>query len=192
MSLPPVLQCDGCGQPATPEHVTRRLQRLEWMTRYRPVHVGTILLGAISPERDTDFLYSTAGSAFAGEGLRALQAVGLSAEGKSKDAVLSDFQRRGMLLGFVLECPLNAGLSDPVEIQNLLQTRLGLLLARIRRSYRPKRLIPVSTLLSPLLQVLTEKELACTVLLDSGKPFDLEASDADNVATRLRAALAAT
>ena len=31
------LRCDGCGQAASPEHMARRLRRLEWTTRYRPV-----------------------------------------------------------------------------------------------------------------------------------------------------------
>src|SRR5437899_12101620 len=43
------LPCDGCGQAATAEHIARRLQRLEWTTRYRPVHIHTLLLGAYSP-----------------------------------------------------------------------------------------------------------------------------------------------
>ena len=49
--------CDGCGQPASSEHTARRLQRLEWATRYRPIHLHTLLLGAISPADDANFLY---------------------------------------------------------------------------------------------------------------------------------------
>src|SRR5207253_8014232 len=49
------LVCDGCGQAATAEHIARRLQRLEWTTRYRPVHIHALLLGAFSPLRDEEF-----------------------------------------------------------------------------------------------------------------------------------------
>src|SRR3984893_2546309 len=52
------LRCDGCGQPASPEHIARRLQRLEWMTRFRPIHLHTLLLGAFSPLVPAEFLYA--------------------------------------------------------------------------------------------------------------------------------------
>jgi hypothetical protein len=179
-----LLLCDGCGQPASPEHTTKRLLRLEWMTRYRPVHVGTVLLGAISPVQDADFLYSeTAG--FAGEANSVLAAIGVASAGKSKDAILSEVQRGGFLLGYVLECPLNADLGDPAEVQALLRSRLPLLLARIRRSFRPKRVAPISSLLSPLLASLTEKELGCAIVLDGGKPFALDGAAPERAAMRL-------
>jgi hypothetical protein len=184
-----LLQCDGCGQPASPEHFTKRLQRLEWMTQYRPVHVGTVILGAISPRLDRDFLYSDAGE-FAGEAKRVLVAAGVSSVVTSKDATLSEFQRGGFLLGYVLECPLNDGSGDPAAVQALLKSRLALLLARIRRSYRPKRIAPISTLLSPLLGSLTEKDLGCAVVLEGDKPFALDGDASDEAATRLGQVLA--
>src|ERR1700754_1286376 len=99
------LLCDGCGQVASPEHVTRRLQRLEWMTRYRPVHVGTVLLGAYSPDAEVDFLYAETPE-ITGEGTHLLTAAGIHAAAKKKEAILTEFQRGGLLLGYVLECPL--------------------------------------------------------------------------------------
>src|SRR5208283_736012 len=100
------LSCDGCGQSASPEHIARRLQRLEWTTRYRPLHIGALLLGGISPQSDEDFLYA---AQFKGEAVRLLEAVGISTSGKSSEAVLSEFQRGGFLLTHVLECPLEIG-----------------------------------------------------------------------------------
>src|SRR5579863_2896545 len=99
------LLCDGCGQPASAEHVTRRLLRLEWMTRYRPVDVGTAFLGADSPDAESGFLYAEAAE-LTGAAARVLSAVGISSERKSKEVILSEFQRGGFLLGYVLECPL--------------------------------------------------------------------------------------
>ncbi len=75
------LRCDGCGQTASPAHVAQRLQRLEWTTRYRPVHIGALLLGAIAPREDAEFLYAPEGK-FAGEAKRVLQATGVSTSGK--------------------------------------------------------------------------------------------------------------
>src|SRR6266571_3195402 len=74
------LPCDGCGQAATAEHIARRLQRLEWTTRYRPVHIHTLLLGAYSPLRDEEFLYASDGE-FGGEAAQILDAVGISTAG---------------------------------------------------------------------------------------------------------------
>src|SRR5580698_3347257 len=95
-----ILLCDGCGQAASAEHVTRRLRRLEWMTRYRPVHVGTVLLGAYSPDADSDFLYAET-TEITGEAGRVLSAVGIAPKGKTKEEILSEFQRGGFLLGYV-------------------------------------------------------------------------------------------
>src|ERR1700719_4046795 len=138
------LHCDGCGQLASPEHIARRLQRLEWTTRFRPVHIGTVVLGAVAPHDDSEFIYSPAG-AWYGEATFLLTAAGLTLEGKSPELTLAEFQRGGLFLTHVLECPFEGG---PVgDIQQLLANRLPAVLARIRRSLKPKRLAPVSMVL---------------------------------------------
>src|SRR4029077_20020276 len=96
------LRCDGCGQAASPEHIAKRLQRLEWTTRHRPVHIGTLLLGAIAPQNDSEFLYAEGGE-FAGEAGIILEAAGLPTRGKYAEATLAEFQRGGFLLTHVLE-----------------------------------------------------------------------------------------
>src|SRR5213593_3601449 len=60
------LPCDGCGQAASAEHIARRLRRLEWATRFRPVHIHTLLLGGVAPREDAEFLYAP-GDEFRGE-----------------------------------------------------------------------------------------------------------------------------
>src|SRR5215510_13443083 len=70
------LQCDGCGQMGTPGHIARRLRRLEWATRYRPVHIQTLLLGGVAPREDAEFLYAP-GEEFRGEAHNLLLAVGI-------------------------------------------------------------------------------------------------------------------
>src|ERR1700688_3058321 len=109
--------CDGCGQPASPEHIARRLQRLEWTTRFRPIHISGLLLGGVSPLAEEDFLYA---GKFSGEAGRLLEAVGISTAGKSSDAVLSEFQRGGCLVTHVLECPLEAGQAGESACEALL------------------------------------------------------------------------
>lgn len=181
------LRCDGCGQAASPEHVARRLQRLEWTTRYRPVHISTLLLGAVAPQNDSDFIYSPAG-ARKGEAKVLLAAAGLSPEGKPAEATLAEFQRGGFFLTHVLECPLEHGASG--NIQQLIANRLPALLARIRRSLKPRRLAPISMLLEQFLPALNSGDLPCAILLDQGKPFAFDGDAATETALRLQSALA--
>jgi len=180
------LRCDGCGQPASPEHVARRLQRLEWTTRYRPVHIGTLLLGAVAPQSDAEFIYFPA-SAWDGEAKMLLAAVCATLEGKSGEATLAEFQRRGFLVTHVLECPLEDGAGG--EILELIGNRLPAVLARIRRSLKPKRLAPISKWLEQFLPAFTASELPGEMLLDEGEPFALDGDDASEAAVRLRDAV---
>jgi hypothetical protein len=182
------LRCDGCGQAASPEHIAQRLRRLEWTTRYRPVHIGTLLLGAIAPQNDSEFIYSPAG-AWDGEAMILLAAAGLMPEGKSAEATLGEFQRRGFLLTHVLECPLENG--ERGRIQELVAHRLPAVLARIRRSLKPKRLAPISSVLEQFLPTLASGELPCAILLDQQKPFALDGNAPAEAVGRLREAVTA-
>jgi hypothetical protein len=180
------LRCDGCGQVASPEHLARRLQRLEWTTRYRPVHIGTLLLGAVAPRADSQFIYSPAG-AWDGEAKLLLAATVLMAEGKPAEASLAEFQRSGSFLTHVLECPLENGAGG--GIQQLIAHRLPAVLARIRRSLKPKRLAPISMLLEQFLPALNSRDLPCAILLDQGRPFAFDGNAAGEHANRLQQAL---
>jgi len=186
-----LLLCDGCGQPASSEHIAKRLQRLEWTTRYRPLHIGTVLLGAFAPADDAEFLYAEGGE-FAGEAKNVLASSGISRNGKSVEATLTEFQRAGFLLTYALECPLNAGVSDPGAIQALLRARLPALRARIRRSLRPKRMVPISSFLEPLIDQLKDSELGCPLVLDGGIPFALDSAAPRPAVARLSEVLART
>jgi hypothetical protein len=190
MATPNSMLCDGCGQAASREHIAKRLQRLEWTTRFRPVHINALLLGAFPPETDSEFLY--AASDFQGEAARLLDALGLAHAGKAADAVLSDFQRRGFLLVHVLECPSAAEASSPSALQILLEQRLLSVFTRIRRSLKPQRVVLVSSALEPLAGRFVESALGCPVVLDNGKPFGLEGVNPRPAMVRLRAALAVT
>jgi hypothetical protein len=180
------LRCDGCGQIALAEHVARRLKRLEWTTRYRPVHIHTLFLGAFSPHDDKDFLYAPGGE-FHGEAALLLEALGISTAGKTAEAAHAEFQRAGFFLTHVLECPLE----DDASLQTALKKRLGAVATRIRRSLKPKRVMAVTEALAPVVEDILVLDLGCPVLLDHGKPFLLESCGArDNGVERIRGALA--
>ena len=183
------LPCDGCGQAASPEHIARRLQRLEWTTRYRPVHISALLLGGVSPLAEEDFLYA---GKFKGEAGRLLEAVGISTAGKSSDVVLREFQRVGFFLTHVLECPLETGQAGESSREDLLMRRVSAVMTRIRRSLKPKRVVLISGLLTPLAARLSNAELGCPVILDDGKPFGLDSSDLSGASQNLRQALGLT
>src|SRR6266478_9620777 len=128
--------CDGCGQPAGPGHIARRLKRLENMTRYRPIHVQVLFLAATGPAADTEYLYSAEGE-FAGGGAELLRALGIEVSGRTVEAVLTEFQRRGYVLAYVLEC---AEEKTGGKVMTSLAQRIPATLTRIRRSFKPKRL----------------------------------------------------
>jgi hypothetical protein len=183
------LRCDGCGQAASPAHVARRLQRLEWTSRYRPIHIGALLLGAVAPRDDADFLYSPEGK-FAGEAGLLLQTLDVTPSGKSADAVLSAFQRGGFLLAHVLECPLeetNSGM-----IQELIELCLPATLARIRRSLKPKIVVTISGHLAFAVARLQSADLNCRLVLDRGKPFAFDGDAPQDAVEKLRQTFAAS
>jgi len=181
------LLCDGCGQVASGEHVARRLQRLEWATRYRPVHIGTLLLGAAAPEEDAEFVYSPSDQ-WEGEGKLLLEAAGLISGGKPFEATLAEFQRGGLFVTHVLECPFEDATAG--NMASVLENHLAGTLTRIRRSLKPKRLAPIAGMRPEFLPRLPSGNLGCAVLLDAGKPFALDAKEPNGAALRLREALA--
>jgi len=171
-----VILCDGCGQPASSEHIARRLQRLEWATRYRPIHLHTLLLGAISPQPPAEFLYSPE-EAHSGEAANLVAAAGISAPGKSADVIPSEFQRRGIYLTHVLECPLDVPSRGADFLNSTLIARLPTLFTRIRRSLKPKRLAFISGSLTPLIERFAAAQLNCELALDDGRAFALDDSN---------------
>jgi hypothetical protein len=188
MSTISFLPCDGCSQAASPDHFARRLQRLEWSTRYRPVHIHTLFLSAFPPDQDCSFLYSETLTPD-GEAARLLEALHIPWEGKSHQTYLGEFQRRGLFLMHLLECSVEqAGLTEE-GLQSRLGAHLPLAAARIRRSLKPKRVVLISPELQVVAGKLTESFLGCPVLLHSDKPFEVMKKDGGNELAALRLAL---
>jgi hypothetical protein len=182
------LPCDGCGQIASAGHIARRLQRLEWATRYRPVHIHTLFLGSASPQKQEEFLYSPNGE-FQGEAATLFQAAGVSTAGKTAEAVRAEFQRAGFFLTHVLECPIENE-SGPV-LPSLMEQRLPAVAVRIRRSLKAKRVVLISRGLETVLEKFVALPLGCPLVLDDGRPFALDGSDPQKAAARLRGAIGA-
>jgi hypothetical protein len=166
MSDENLLVCDGCGQLADSAHISRRLERLAWSTRFRPVHIQALLLGGIAPKLESDFLYAPQGS-FLGEARTILDAVQLATEGKTPEAVLTEFQKLGLMLTHVLECPLNVGVSES-QAPALMEKQLPAAIARIRRSLKPKRVLFLSHELQPYAPRLRQVQLSCPALPADG------------------------
>ena len=174
------LRCDGCGQAASAEHIARRLRRLEWATRYRPVHIHTLLLGAVAPRDDAEFLYAP-GDEFRGEAAELLRAVGISTVGKTPADVHGEFQAAGFYLTHLLECPVetverqvgNEGQTrcTPPDLTTLLCEHLPSVVSRIRRSLKPRRVILITEVPPAVVQDILSMNLRCPVVLDEGRPF---------------------
>jgi hypothetical protein len=150
-----LLPCDGCGQPASAEHIARRLKRLEQATRFRPIHIQTLFLGAAAPAEENEYLYDMAENDFQGEGSRVLERVGIECAGRAREAVLGEFQRGGDFLAHVLECPVEEG-TDVAGQEELLRGRVATILMRLKRSLRPKRVVLISSELKAVAQALGE------------------------------------
>jgi len=180
----PLLPCDGCGQLVDSAHISRRLERLAWTTRFRPIHIHALLLAGITPAKNEDFLYSS-DCHFEGEAAAILQAIALSTEGKSREGVLTEFQKLGLMLTYVLECPLHPNLSAQ-ETHALLEKQLPATIFRIRRSLKPKRVLLLSSTLQPLAEKLHQANLGCPIFPAPPSVFlsSVTLSDADLFAFR--------
>src|SRR5713226_7505511 len=189
MTSSSTLVCDGCGQAAPAGHTARRLQRLEWTTRYRPVHIHTLLLGAFSPQDEKDFLYAPGGE-FHGEAAYLLDALAISTAGKAAEVVRAEIQRAGFFLTHVLECPLDNDAKHGAEAAGLLTKRLQPVATRIRRSLKPKRVMLITVELTPIVKDILALDLGCPVLSDRGKPFRLDSRAGNDGVVRLREPLA--
>jgi hypothetical protein len=150
------------------------------------VHIGTLLLGAVAPQDDCEFIYCPAGN-WSGEAQYLLTGAGLTDDGKSPESALSEFQRAGFFVTHVLECPVESGAAGTID--QLIANRLPSVLTRIRRSLKPKRLAPIAMLLKQSLPAFNSGELPCSILLDQGMPFALNGNRASESAEHLREAL---
>ncbi len=171
-----LLPCDGCGLPASPEHIAERVRRLELCTRFRPVHIGVLFVALAPPARPEDDFYSSTGA----EGMFApfLDALEIHSSGSDAPsgpeaaaavpARLMEFQRRGHHLAFLSECPIPDGVESAAATISRLSATL---VRRIRFNYRPKHIAPMGQELLPLTDILSKADIGHLVTSSGGQPL---------------------
>jgi len=170
---PNYLPCDGCGLPASPEHIAERVRRLELSTRFRPVHIGFLFVAMAPTVRPEDDFYGPPESKeFFDPFLDALEIysstdrAALGSDAQAADtARLAEFQRRGYYLAYLSECPI----LETLEPAASTVARLGpTLIRRIRFNYRPKHVAPLGQELFPLVDMLRVAGIGPLLTLDQG------------------------
>jgi hypothetical protein len=183
-TMKPILNpivCDGCGQPASPEHIAARVHRLELATRFRPIHVG-ILFVAMAPHAllEDDFYNvenRSNGSA------RLLTVLGIpspagdrvtsSANSEGATTRLNEFQHRGHYLTYLSECPLTVSSEDGRTLAGQLERWASTLVKRIQFNYKPKHVALLGADLRPVIQILRQAGLGELLLLDKSAPLTM-------------------
>ena len=170
--------CDGCGLPASPEHIAERLARLELATRFRPIHIS-LLLVALAPMSgpENDF-YGPPVSKEIFNSLMRSAGIFASPDASSPNATKSggdsekliEFQHKGYYVAYLSECPLPA---DPGATEEAV-SRLGAnLVRRIRFNYKPKQIAFLGRELSLLVGVLEKAELGPILRFELGQPMPI-------------------
>lgn len=179
------LRCDGCGAPASDEHIRARIERLELATRFRPIHIGVLFLSDAPPASLADYFYRLGD--LAGREGRArvsfeelLAAAGVAPHAQEGDAEkdeesrLAEFQRAGFFLADCVECPLeeSAGTLDPAEFAR----RFGpTVVKRVLYSYKPRNVVLLSRIIRAVIPLFEQAGLGERLLLHEGGPFELPA-----------------
>ncbi|MBI1749782.1 MAG: hypothetical protein HY234_09225 [Acidobacteria bacterium] len=195
--------CDGCGLPASPEHIALRIRRIELATHFRPVHIHALFLAEAPPERPEDYFYYPAkGRAERGRLSRALFSglmEGLSIApmaGEGDEPFLAEFQRRGFFLADCLECPVAdivPGLREGTVRANAheLVHRYGAtILRRIDSSYKPRHIVLLSTRTRHLIPLLQQAAWGSRLLLYHGLPLHFPHPDNPGAQAQFRAGMA--
>jgi hypothetical protein len=134
--------CDGCGLTVDAEHIRQRIERLELATRYRPVHIQMLLVGAAPPERPEDYFYSS-----------------------EKEA--AELQKAGMFLAYAVECPLGGH----ADLREAVRHAVPNVLKRVRFSYKPQSVLLFSPATAELIAPMQAAGLADQLLLHNSAPY---------------------
>jgi len=170
---PNYLPCDGCGLPASPEHIAERLRRLELSTRFRPVHISVLFVALAPSVRLEDDFYGPAESKeFLDPFLDALEISSRTEKAAPEldalagaSARLAEFQHRGYYLAYLSECPVPENAEPAAKtIARLSPT----LIRRIRFNYKPKHTAPLGQELFPLVDMLKVAGIGPILTLDQG------------------------
>ncbi len=166
--------CDGCGLRASDAHIARRIRRLELATSFRPIHIHLLWLADAPPARLEDYFYYPAKDPSEREGDSRfrfdalMQGLGIGGEaGKSDEAYLEEFQRRGFFLADACECPVDESAPGTEEV---FERYAPTIVKRILYSYKPKHIALLSMRTRPLIPFLERAGLGDRLLLCQGLP----------------------
>ena len=191
--------CDGCGLPASPEHIAARMERLERVTRFRPIHINVLFVALEPmPRPEDDFYRPPQSRDFFDSFLSALNIFPeggnaiLESNGSEGDtAKLLEFQRRGYYLTYLSECPVTPQFSaspggvravhaarqeqekDESIARECISRLAPTLVRRIRFNYKPKHVALLGTNLSPLIEVFKRAGIGPLLLPDQGAPLTI-------------------
>lgn len=179
------IYCDGCLQVATAKHLHDRIARLEWASRFRPIRISTLFLMPAPPGAMEDYFYCPEGQPSSPDS-RALyddlmEACGIASGGAGgREPALREFQQAGYFLAHCVECPVRFDRSGSEEWNGLLEHLAPTLERRIRFSYRPKAILPISDWLKGVAGEQGSSGAEARVLTQDGKPISIPpAADAD-------------
>jgi hypothetical protein len=165
------------------------MARLELATRYRPVHIGLLLVCTAPPASPADDLYAWEQQQASGDatayiqGLLQIVGVPLSL---APSAQLADLQRRGVYLARLVECPLE----QDSALENLAERYSPVLVKRMTYSYKPRQialLVPVAPGLAELLRTAGFGDL----LIQGGQGIEVPSISDVAAITQIRALLSA-
>lgn len=185
-ATPASIHCDGCGVEASPEHLRRRIVRLEWASRFRPIHVTTLILAPAPPAATEDYFYAPeglprdAGALALYEDL--LAACGVAGAAQDREKALGMFQHGGFFLADAVECPVDGG--PGIDLDSLVARLTPTVVRRVRYSYRPKSVLVLSERLAGVAKALGEAATGADLLLWEGAPVAI--ADAGDSAGRDR------
>jgi hypothetical protein len=184
---PATILCDGCGLPATPDHIRQRMARLELATRHRPFHVGLLLVSTAPPVNPADDIYAWEQNSASPKSRRYIQSlfacVGVSPD-KSPADQLSDLQRRGVYVAYLVECPLPDNASKTDLAANYGRT----LVKRITYSYKARQIALLAPTADGLANLLSTAGFA-EKLVANGKGIEIPAPDDATALAAVRALL---
>lgn len=171
-ATPALIHCDGCTLEASPEHLRRRIARLEWASRFRPIHIATLILAPAPPAALEDYFYwpeglpGNAESRAFHEDLLAACGIAGAAEGREK--ALGMFQHAGFFLAEAVECPVED--VSGIDFDSLVARLTPTVVRRVRHSYRPKSVLVLSERLAGVAKALGEAGTGADLLLWEGAP----------------------
>jgi hypothetical protein len=162
--------CDGCGFPSSPAHIGDRVGRLEFATRFRPIHINVLFVAAAPLGRPEDDFYRPPESREFFDPF--MDAVGIPASGSKTDARantpesdtarLAEFQRRGYYLAYLSECPIS---TDGDSVSSAISRLGSRFILRVRFNYKPRHIAILGANLSPLRKLVEEAAMSSILIL---------------------------